>query len=114
MALTAPSLQVDIPSLGQLIVGLGSAGLKHLASSGVGIHTISCMLHIAEVVLTCAEFRKELNTVRTKQRKKQFWLLKAIEFGTATNFPADLLLKTRAGENVVALIASLIPIVHHA
>lgn len=109
MALTAPSWQVDIPSLSQLVLNLGSEGLKQLASSGVDIHTVACMLKIGELVPACREYRKDLSAVRQKQRKSQIWLYKVIELGTATNFPADLLLKTRAGENVIALISAMRP-----
>ncbi|MCJ1332146.1 hypothetical protein MMC10_008838 [Thelotrema lepadinum] len=116
MALTGPSYQigVDVPSLTQLVVNLGNAGMKKLASSGVDIHTMACMLKVAELVPACHEFRQDLTNIRKKQREKQIWLYAVVELGTATNFPVDLLLKTRAGENVMALICSLLPMLPEA
>ena len=114
MALTGPTWQVDVPSLTQLVMNIGAAGLKQLANSGVDIHTIACMLKVAELVPACHEFRRDLSTVRKKQREKQFWLYSVIEIGTATNFPVDLLLKTRAGENVLSLISAMAPMIPYA
>ena len=110
MALIGPNWQVDIPSLSQLVLNLESTGLKQLANSGVDIHTIDCMLKIGKVVPACAKFRSAIHDARKKQRSKQFWLYKTIELGTAINFPADVLLKTRAGENAIALVCSLVPV----
>lgn len=53
------SWQVDIPSLSQLVVSVGSHGLKQLALSGVDIHSISCMLMIAEYTLTSEGYSTE-------------------------------------------------------
>ena len=111
MALTGPSFQigVDVPSLTQLMINLGTAGLKQMANSGVDIHTLACMLKVAELVPACHQFRQDLSSVRKRQREKQFWLYAVVEMGTATNFPVDLLLKTRAGENVMSLLCALLP-----
>jgi hypothetical protein len=47
---SGPAWQVDIPGLSQLILSAGSYGLKQLACSGVDVHSIGCMLMIAEYV----------------------------------------------------------------
>jgi hypothetical protein len=105
-----PQWQVDIPSLSQLLVSAGSHGLKQLSLCGVDIHSIGCMLMIAELTPACQEFRKTLNLVRDKQRAEKMWMYKVVEIGGATNFLADQMLKTRAGENVLALLSSTIPV----
>jgi hypothetical protein len=105
-----PQWQVDIPSLSQLLVSAGSHGLKQLALCGVNIHSIGCMLMIAELTPACQEFRKTLNLARDKQRAERMWMYKVVEIGGATNFLADQMLKTRAGENVLALLSSTIPV----
>lgn len=48
---------------------------------------------------------------RQEQRKTAIWRYKIVELGTATNFVADELLKTRVGENVVALMSALLPVI---
>jgi hypothetical protein len=53
---SGPAWQVDIPGLTQLILGAGSYGLKQLATSGVDVHSIGCMLMIAEYVPASQEF----------------------------------------------------------
>ena len=102
--------QVDIPGLSSLILGIGAAGLKQLASAGVDLHTIGCMLKIAGVCPASNEYRREITSCRQVQRKDSVWLYKIVELGTATNFVADELLKTRAGENVVALMSATLPV----
>ena len=47
---------------------------------------------------------------RRAQRKESQWLYKLVEIGAATNFVADELLKKRAGENVVALMSAILPV----
>ncbi|KAK7179894.1 hypothetical protein PSPO01_14024 [Paraphaeosphaeria sporulosa] len=113
MAMTtssAPSLQVDLAGLSQLIFNVGSHGLKQLATAGVDIHSIGCMLMIAEYTPASQEFRKKINYARNAQRSERLWLYKFVEIGASTNFLADQLLKTRAGENVLALMAAITPV----
>ena len=105
-----PQWQVDIPSLSQLVVSAGSYGLKQLALAGVDIHSIGCLLMIAELVPASMEFRKGLNRSREKQRSERLWVYAMIEIGAGTNFLADQLLKTRSGENVLALLSAVTPI----
>jgi hypothetical protein len=102
--------QIDIPSLSQLIVNLGASGLKQLAMAGVDVHSVGCLLLIANLTPTTIEYRQELNRIRESQRKDRIWLYKVVEIGAATNFLADQLLKTRAGENVLALLSALLPL----
>jgi hypothetical protein len=89
------SWQVDIPSLSQLVVSVGSHGLKQLALSGVDIHSIGCMLMIAEYTPCSSDFRRLLNRARSEQRAEHLWFHKMVEIGASTNFLADQLLKTR-------------------
>lgn len=99
--------QIDIPSLSQLVFSAGAHGLKQLALAGVEPHTIGCMLMIAEYTPASQDFRTELNKARQQQRMDRVWLYKLVEIGACTNFIADQMLKTRAGENVLALIAAV-------
>ncbi|KAF2237845.1 hypothetical protein EV356DRAFT_360543 [Viridothelium virens] len=102
-----PDWQVDIPSLSRLLLSAGSQGLKQLANDGVDPHTLGCMLMIAEYTPASEEFRRALTETRQRQRSgKSLWLYKVIEIGASTNFIADQLLKTRAGENVIALLSA--------
>lgn len=109
---STPSWQVDIPGLSQLILNVGSHGLKQLAMAGVDIHSIGCMLMIAEFTPASQEFRKKITNARQVQRSERQWLYKVVEIGAATNFLADQLLKTRAGENVLALMAATVPLMN--
>jgi hypothetical protein len=102
--------QIDIPGLSQLIVNLGASGLKQLAMAGVDVHSVGCLLLLANLTPTSIEYRRELNRVRELQRQERIWLYKVVEIGAATNFLADQLLKTRAGENVLALLSALLPL----
>ncbi len=104
------SWQVDIPGLSQLVMGAGAHGLKQLALSGVDIHTIGCMLMVSELIPASQDFRITLNAQREKQRAKCQWLYNLVEIGAASSFLVDHLLKTRAGENVLALLASIVPL----
>ncbi|KAL8696758.1 MAG: hypothetical protein Q9201_007492, partial [Fulgogasparrea decipioides] len=105
------SWQVDIPGLSQLVLGAGAHGLKQLALSGVDIHTLGCMLMVSELTPTSQDFRITLNNRREKQRNQRQWLYNLVEFGAGSSFLVDHLLKTRAGENVLALLASVVPFV---
>ncbi|KAL8748730.1 MAG: hypothetical protein Q9184_007124 [Pyrenodesmia sp. 2 TL-2023] len=102
--------QVDLPGLSSMVLNMGAAGLKKFAQAGVDIHTLLCMGEIAEFCPASLEYRKEINVCRQKQRKQSIWLYKVVEIGTASNFLADELLKKRAGENVVALMSIILPI----
>lgn len=102
--------QVNIPTFGSLALNLGVAALKQLATAGVSEHTLQCMLMIAEVCPASNEYRKEISMCRQEQRKSAVWIYKVVELGTATNFIADELLKSRAGENVIALMSALLPV----
>ncbi|MCJ1282428.1 hypothetical protein MMC26_001751 [Xylographa opegraphella] len=82
-------------------------GLKQLATSGVHTHTLSCMLMISELTPDSKEFRRIISRERQQQRNERRWYFTRVEVGGATDFLADQLLKTRAGENVVALLAAI-------
>lgn len=112
MAMSAGTVgwQVDLPGLASLVLNLGTAGLKRFAEAGVDFHTILCMGEIAEKCPASNGYRKELSECRQEQRKQSQWLYKIVEIGAATNFVADELLKRRAGENVVALMSALLPV----
>ena len=102
--------QVDIPGMISMLTKMGVSGLKRLAESGIDMHTIVCLNQIAEKCPASVECRRELNRCREFQRKQSHWYYKAIEIGTATNFVVDELLKRRSGENVVALMSALLPV----
>ena len=104
------SWQVDIPGLSQLVMNVGVHGLKQLALSGVDIHTVGCMLMVGEMIPASQEFRQELNRRREKQRTERRWLYNLVEIGAGSSFLVDQFLKTRAGENVLALMASIVPL----
>lgn len=114
MASNGPAWQVDITGLSQLILSAGSYGLKQLATSGVDVHSIGCMLMIAEYVPASESFRLTLKRARELQRSERLWMYKVVEIGTATNFLADQLLKTKAGENVLALLSATLPVMDEA
>jgi len=82
-------------------------GLKSLQYSGVDIHTIACILALGEISPACIEFRNTLHVARKKQRTQTWWIHKLVEYGPGTNFVVDELLKTRAGENVLALTTAV-------
>ena len=106
--------QVDLPGLASLVLNLGASGLKRFAEAGVDFHTILCMGEIAEKCAASNEYRRELAACRQAQRKQSQWLYKMVEIGAATNFVADELLKKRAGENVVALMSAILPVMSEA
>lgn len=108
------SWQVDIPSLSQVLLNFGSHALKHITNWGVQMHIVGCMLRIGEFYPAGRPFRPQLNRARQQQRSERSWLYKTIEIGTATNGLADELLKTRAGENVLALLAATAPVMLEA
>ena len=102
--------QVDIPGLSQLVLRVGAHGLKQLALSGVDIHTLGCLLMLSELVPASQSFRINLNTRREKQRGQRQWLYNVVEIGAGSSFLVDHLLKTRAGENVLSLMAAIVPL----
>ena len=104
------SWQVDIPGLSQLVMNVGVHGLKQLALSGVDIHTVGCMLMVGEMIPASQQFRQELNRRREKQRTERRWFYNLVEVGAGSCFLVDQFLKTRAGENVLALMASVVPL----
>ena len=53
-----------------------------------------------------------MSRVRQQQRSDHYLYFKAVEIGSASNFLVDQLLKTRAGENVVALMTAITPILN--
>ena len=106
------NMQMDIGGLVSLM-GNGAHGLKCLAMAGVDPHTLGAMLMISETCSAAAPYRRHLNTCRTAQRDERMWLYKVVELGGATNFVADELLKTRAGENVIALLSTFLPMVEY-
>ncbi|KAL9597471.1 MAG: hypothetical protein Q9219_005104 [cf. Caloplaca sp. 3 TL-2023] len=110
MSTSAIGWQVDLPGLLSLVLNMGTAGLKKIAQAGVDIHTLLCMGEIAEICQASLECRREINECRQKQRKQSLWIYKIVEIGTASNFIADELLKKRAGENIVALMSTILPI----
>lgn len=104
------SWQADIPGLSSLILNLGAAGLKSFAQAGVDVHTVVCMGGLAVQCQASTAYRKELNQYRQEQRKQSQWVYKVVEIGAGTNFVADTLLKKRAGENVIALMSSILTV----
>ena len=104
----APSWQVDIPSITDLLLKLGASGLKNLQSSGVNIHTLHCLHRLGEVTPASLTFRKKLNHCRTQQRAEKWLLNSMLEIGSGTNHFVDQLLTTRSGENVLALLTSIV------
>jgi hypothetical protein len=105
------SWQIDIPNfvglVSSLVARLGMEGLKSLQLSGVDIHTIASIIALGEVSPACIEFRNSLHVKRKKQRTQTWWIHALVEYGSGTNFVVDELLKTRAGENVLALITAV-------
>lgn len=102
--------QMDITGLTQFFMGAGAVGLKQLAQAGVDPHTIGSLLTLGDLSPVSNECRKKLNACRVEQKKSRRWIYKAIEIGSATNFLADELLKTRSGENVLALFSAIMPV----
>lgn len=100
----------DIVHMGKFVSDLGMQVLKQLATCGVDAHTIFCFLAISERTPASLQCRKQLSSVRNKQRHKSLWLHNIVEIGCGTNFVADELLKTRAGENVLAMLTAIIPV----
>lgn len=109
MSTAAVGYQVDLPGLASLVLNLGAAGLKKFAQAGVDVHTVSCMGEIAGLSPACPEYRREISDCRQQQRKQSIWLYKLVEIGTASNFVTDELLKRKAGENIVALMSTILP-----
>lgn len=74
------------------------------------MHTIGSMMMIAEMCPASAQCRAQLARRRDEQRKQSLWLYRIVEIGGATNFVVDQFLKTRAGENVLAVLSAIIPV----
>ncbi|KAH0562869.1 hypothetical protein GP486_002519 [Trichoglossum hirsutum] len=101
------SWQVDIPGLSALVGRIGAEGLKQLALEGVDVNTIGCALTLAELAPASVEFRYKLQKHRVEQRAQSWKFYDIIEYGAGTNFVADELLKTRPGENALALMVAV-------
>jgi hypothetical protein len=99
--------QVDIPSLAGIVTRLGAEGLKKLQMSGVDIHTLGCLLVLGEIAPASNEFRKKLQRSREEQRSQHWFIHTMVEYGSGTNCVVDELLKTRARENVLALLTTV-------
>ena len=106
----AAGWQVDISSLTSLMLSLGTAGLKELTLAGVDLNIIGYMWKIAEGCPASNDYRREISVRRQDQRSHSIWLYKIVEIGAATNFVVDEFLKNRAGENVVALMSAILPV----
>lgn len=102
--------QMDIVGLTQMFFKVGAHGLKQIALAGIDVHTIGALLTLGNLVPASVEFRRKLDICRTKQRKSFSWIYKTIEIGTSTNFLADELLKTRAGEGALSLFTAIMPV----
>lgn len=101
---------MDVAGLIQMFVNAGAQGLKQIALAGVDVHTLGALLTLGNLVPASNALRLNLNECRTKQRKSSSWIYKAIEIGGSTNFLVDELLKTRAGESVLALFSAIMPV----
>ncbi|KAI4231309.1 MAG: hypothetical protein LQ349_005697 [Xanthoria aureola] len=110
MSTSGERWQSDFPLLSSLILNVGAAGLKRIAGTGVHVHTLLCMGEIAGLCPASPTYRQEINFCRQQQRKQSIWLNDTVEIGTASNFVADELLQTRAGENILALLSTVVPI----
>jgi hypothetical protein len=64
------------------------------------------MLALGELTPACLEFHKKLQQERDSQRNESWWIHAVVEYGAGSNFVIDELLKTRAGENVLALMTA--------
>lgn len=100
------SWSVNIPQLADLVLRFGAEGLKRLQLSGIDIHTIGCILQLGEITPASVEYRSRLQATREMQRAKTWWINNALQYGCGVNFVVDELLKTRAGENVLALMTA--------
>lgn len=107
---SGPPWQVDIPGRSQLIPSAESYGLGQLALSTVDPHTTGGTLMIAEYTPASKEVCSMLSRAREQQRTDQIWIYRIVEIGASTNFSADQILKTRAGESVLALLSALVPV----
>lgn len=98
---TSPNVNwsINIPELADLVLRFGAEGLKRLQLSGVDIHTIGCILLLGEIAPASLECRSRLQKAREVQRAT-WWI------HNNGNFVVDELLKTRAGENVLALMTA--------
>jgi hypothetical protein len=105
---TSPNVNwsINIPELADLVLRFGAEGLKRLQLSGVDIHTIGCILSLGEITPASLEYRTRLQKAREVQRAKTWWIHNTIQYGSGVNFVVDELLKTRAGENVLALMTA--------
>jgi len=110
MASLTPQLTFDLMGVANMVLNAGSRGFKQLATCGVHEHTLGCMFMIAELAPASTKYRQYLNEVRKQQRSERFIYFKAVEIGAASNFLVDHMLNTRAGENVLALLSAIAPL----
>jgi hypothetical protein len=68
------------------------------------------MLTLAELAPASFEFRSRLQKRRVEQRAQSWWFHGVVEYGAGTNFVADEFLKTRAGENALALMVAIVSV----
>jgi hypothetical protein len=68
------------------------------------------MLALGEIAPASVGFRTKLQKERRAQQSQSWWLHAVIEYGSGMNFVVDELLKTRAGENVLALLTAVISV----
>jgi hypothetical protein len=108
----SPQIQLELVSLTQLISNIGTHGIKQLAQAGVDPYTIHSLLALGERCPASDSCIRQIVECRNKQRSQRMWLYNLVEIGTQTNFLVDELLKRRAGENVLALLASFAPMVN--
>jgi hypothetical protein len=99
--------QVDIPNLVSILTAIGLVGLKKLQLSGIHLNTIGYLVKLGEITPCSFEFREQLHEARKNQRTN-YWFHAVIEYGTGNNFVIDELLRTRSGENSLALLTSLV------
>ncbi|KAF2420763.1 hypothetical protein EJ08DRAFT_529160 [Tothia fuscella] len=102
------SWQIDIPTLTQVIVGLGAAGLKQLAACGIDIHSLGSLLAIAELTQTSDKYRLVLEACKERHTTSK-WVYKAFEFAGASNFFVGTLFKDARGVNILALLSTIVP-----
>jgi hypothetical protein len=69
---------------------------------------------VADLCLTSEACKSQLNRRRYEQRYQSLRLYDSVEIGAATNYVADLLLKTESGTNALALLSAILPVMSKA
>ncbi|KAL2867145.1 uncharacterized protein BJX67DRAFT_105213 [Aspergillus lucknowensis] len=101
------SWQVDIPNLMTILAAIGIAGMKKLQLSGIHLDTIGYLLKLGEITPCTIQYRLQLHEARKMQRAR-YWFHAVVEYGTGNNFVVDELLRTRSGENALALLTAVV------